>query len=143
MNWVLIDEWEQLCVVNYEFGMNCVACMWKQIGILMISPRRAALAWAKIPEFHPCCCARSRLGKLVSLERESLSSRRNNLAWVRICSNIGVALCLNSRPGESGSPKRDNSLAHAKSSCLSEIHCRIGFLLYFRLNEAMLIELMW
>jgi len=143
MNWVLIDEWEQLCVVNCKFSMNCVVCMWKQIGILMISPRRAALAWAKIPEIQPCCCARSRIGELVSLEWESLSSRRNSLAWARIRSNFEVALCLKSRPGESGSPKRDNSLAQARSSSLSEIQCRIGFLLYFRLKEAMLVELMW
>jgi len=38
MNWMLIDECEQLCVVKFEFGMNCVACMLKQLEILMISP---------------------------------------------------------------------------------------------------------
>jgi len=125
MNCVLFDEYERLCVINFECGMNCVVCMWKQIEILMVSPRRAALGWAKIPEAHPWYCARSRLGELVSPERESISSRRDSLAWARIRSDFGVTPCLESRPGESDSPKRDNSLAHARSSSLSEIYCRV------------------
>jgi len=27
MNWMLIDECEQLYVVEFVLGMNCVACM--------------------------------------------------------------------------------------------------------------------
>jgi len=40
MNWMLTDECEQLYVVEFVLGMNCVACMLRQLEILMISPRR-------------------------------------------------------------------------------------------------------
>ena len=63
-------------------------CMWKQIGNMMFSPKRAALAWAKTPETHPCYYARSRLSELVLLEQETLSSKRNSLAWARIRSDL-------------------------------------------------------
>jgi len=66
MNWMLIDECEQLYVVEFVLGMNCVACMLRQLEILMISPRRVVSAWAKMTENHPWCCVRSRLGELMS-----------------------------------------------------------------------------
>jgi len=93
--------------------------------ILVISPRRAALAWAKISEDRICHCAKSRLGELESHERENFSSKRAILAWARVRSRLLNCHCKRSRPGESSSPKRDNSLAQARPSSLSEIHCRI------------------
>jgi len=64
---MLIDECEQLYMIEFVLGMNCVACMLRQLEILMISPRRVVSASAKMPENHPWCCVRSCLGELTSL----------------------------------------------------------------------------
>ena len=139
----LIDVWNYLlCEIGFLYKFRSSVCE-EHIEILIISPRRAALAWAKVSESHICHYVRVRLGELESLEREILSSKRTNLAWARIRSDFWVAHCKRSCPSESSSSKRDNSLAQARSSNLSKIHCRIGFLLCFRLNKAMLSELMW
>jgi len=83
-------------------------CMWKQIGNLVFSPKRAALAWAKTSRTHPCHCMRSRLGELVLAKRETLFSKRNNLVWARVHSDFWVAHCLEPRLGENDPPKRDS-----------------------------------
>jgi len=131
-----------LCEIELLCEIRSSACE-EHIEILIILPRRAALAWAKVSESYICLCARSRLGELESLEREIISSKRTSLAWARVCSDSWGAQCKRSRPGESNSPKRDNSLTQARSFSLSEVHCKIGFLLYFRLNKVVLIDLMW
>jgi len=82
-------------------------CMWKQIGNLVFSSKRAAFAWAKTPGTHPYHYARSRLGKLVLPERETLSSKRNSLAWARVRSYFWVAHCLEPRSSKTDPPKRD------------------------------------
>ena len=115
-----IRVWHELCGLHVETARNSDDFA-----------RRVASAWAKMPEIHPWCCARSRLGELVSSERESISSRRNSLAWARVRSDFGVAPCLESRPGESDSPKQDYSLAQARSSSLSEFHCSVGLFSLF------------
>ena len=102
----LIDVWNcLLCEIEFLCELHSSACE-EQIGILVISSRRAALAWAKISKSRICHYARSRLGELGSLEREILSSKQTNLAWARICSDFLVAHCKWSRPGESSSPMR-------------------------------------
>jgi len=47
---------------------------------LVVSPRRVALACAKIPEDHLCHCVKSRLGELELPERDNFLSRRASLA---------------------------------------------------------------
>jgi len=86
--------------------------MWKQIENLMFLPKWAALAWAKILETHCCLCANCRLGKLVSLERETFSSKRDNLAWARIRSDFELPSAW--------------SLAQARMIRLSEIALSSG-----------------
>jgi len=65
-----------------------------------LSPER------KHQKLIPYLCARSRLGEPVSLERESLSSKRDSLAWARIRPEFGLFSVL--------------SLAQARMTRLSE-----------------------
>jgi len=81
--------------------------MREQIGNLVFSPKRAALAWAKTLGTRLCHCTRSRLGELVSPERETLSSKRNSLAWARVRSDFWVVHCLEPRSGKNDPPKQD------------------------------------
>ena len=120
----LICVWNCLCVklsVRWIWAILHVKNRWE---ILVILPRRATLAWAKISEDRLCHCVKSRLGELESLEWENFSSRRASLAWARV--RLWLLNCHYKRscPGESSSPKRDNSLAQARFSSLSEIPCR-------------------
>ena len=137
----LIRVWNCLCV------KLSVGCFWASLHVknrwevLVISPRRAALAWAKIPEVHLCHCAKSRLDELESPERENFSSRRASLAWARVRSGFLICHCMRSRSGESSSPKRENSLAQARPSSLSEIPCRNWLLYCFWLIDVVLLAL--
>jgi len=113
------------CCVKLSVGWIWVVLHVKnRWEILVISPRRATLTWAKISEDCLYHCAKSRLGELESLERENFSSKRASLAWARDRSGLLNCHCKRSRPGESSSPKRDNSLAQTRPSSLSEIPCR-------------------
>ena len=107
-----------VCVWNWVLDDFERVCTWRT------DEKRAALAWAKIAEDRLCHYAKSRLGELESPERENFSSRRASLAWVRVRSGFLIFHCKRSPPSESSSPKRDNSLAQARPSSLSEIPCR-------------------
>ena len=122
-NWCL----ELLVVWNWVLDEFAWFCMWRtdenpsnfaqasssrlsenirglHLSLREVSPRWAGVAWAR--------------GPLIL---------RTSLAWERIHSWLLNCHCKRSRPGESSLPKWDNSLAQARSSSLSEIHCRIWF----------------
>ena len=86
-----------------------------------LSPER------KHQKLIPCFCARSRLGEPVWLERESLSSKRDSLAWARIRPEFGLfsvsSLAQVPRSGENDSPKRKSPFAWARPSSLGENLC--------------------
>jgi len=90
--WIVLDFF----TVAYENRLG----IWYFRLSEQLSPER------KYQKLIPCLYARSRLGEPVSLERESLSSKRDNLAWARIRPEFGLFFVL--------------SLAHARMTRLSE-----------------------
>jgi len=103
----LIGAWDYWCV---KLSGGCFLAslhVKNREDFLVVSPRRVALAWAKIPEDHLCHYAKSRLGELGSPERDNISSRRASLAWARVRPRFVIRHCMMSRPGEINSPKRD------------------------------------
>ena len=112
--WLWLHEFVLVWCLDYLFMMNWGfwvwdfgLYMWKQIGNLMFSPKQVALAWAKTPKTHPCSYTNCRLGELIFLEWETLSSKRNSLNWARIRSDFFIAHYLEPRSGEKDPLKRE------------------------------------
>jgi len=74
-DWIVIDFFTVAC--ENRLGV------WYFRLSEQLSPER------KHQKLIPCLCARSCLGESVSLERESLSSKRDSLAWARIRPEFG------------------------------------------------------
>jgi len=75
-DWIVLDFWT-------------IACE-NRLGIWYFRLSEQLLPERKHQKLIPCLCARSRLGEPVSLERVSLSSKRDSLAWARICPEFGL-----------------------------------------------------
>jgi len=91
-DWIVLDFWNVAC--ENRLGI------WYFRLSEQLSPER------KHQKLIPYLCVRSRLGEPVSLERESLLSKRDSLAWARICPEFGLFSV--------------SSLAQARMPCLSE-----------------------
>jgi len=75
-DWIVLDFWT-------------IACE-NRLGIWYFRLSEQLSLERKHHKLILCLCARSRLGDTVSLEWESLSSKRDSLAWARIRLEFGL-----------------------------------------------------